>query len=165
MGVKLNRSGLAEHMGVSLPTVDRWVKEGMPVVQRGGRGVEWSFDLADVISWYAERTASARAGKVDDIEEIERRTAKAKMEKAELELAMAKSEVAPVSEFERAQSSLMASIRQNIMNVPSRAVLQLLGETDETIFKIKLRSELTTALEQAASADLEIPDDDDERGV
>ncbi len=160
MGVKLNRSGLAEHMGVSLPTVDRWVKSGAPVVRRGSRGVEWSFDLTDVISWYAERTADARAGAVDDIEEIERRTARAKMERAELELAIAKSEVAPVSEFERAQSAIMASIRQNIMNVPSRAVLQLLGETNESEFKRKLRAELTAALEQAARAEIEIDYDD-----
>ncbi|CAG2144468.1 hypothetical protein LMG31506_03012 [Cupriavidus yeoncheonensis] len=162
MGVRLNRSGLAEHVGVSLPTVDRWVKEGMPVLQRGGRGVEWSFDLADVIRWYADRKAEAAGGATDDLEEIEKRTARAKMEQAELALAKAKGEVAPLQEFERAQASMMAAIRQNVMNVPQRAVLQLLGETDEMTFKQKLRAELTLALEQAATADLTPPDDEDE---
>ncbi|UOV84349.1 terminase small subunit [Klebsiella pneumoniae] len=160
MGVKLNRSGLAEHMGVSLPTVDRWVKEGMPVVQRGARGVEWSFDLADVIRWWGDRKAAAAAGEVDDLSEIEKRTAKAKMEQVELALAEAKALVAPISEFERAQASMMAAIRQNVMNVPQRAVLQLLGETNETTFKQKLRAELVIALEQAAAADLTPPDED-----
>lgn len=164
MGVKLNRSGLAEHMAVSLPTIDRWVKDGMPVVTRGARGVEWSFDLADVIQWYAQRKAEAAGGAVDDLAEIEKRTARAKMEQAELALAQARSQVAPLSEFQRVQSSMMAIIRQNIMNVPQRAVLQLLGETDETTFKQKLRAELTLALEQSASADMDLddeePDDD-----
>ena len=162
MGVKLNRSGLAEHMGVSLPTIDRWVKDGMPVVQRGARGIEWSFDLADVISWYARRQAEAAGGATDDLKEIEKRTARAKMEQAELALAEAKGLVAPVAEFERAQAALMAAIRQNVMNVPQRAVLQLLGETDEGTFKRKLRAELVIALEQAAAADLTPPDDDNE---
>lgn len=161
MGVKLNRSGLAEHMGVSLPTIDRWVKEGMPVIQRGARGVEWAFDLPDVIRWWADRKVEAATGGVDDLGEIEKRTAKAKMEQAELALAEAKRLVAPVAEFERAQAAMMAAIRQNVMNVPQRAVLQLLGETNETTFKQKLRAELVLALEQSAAAEMMPPDDDD----
>ncbi|WP_441228967.1 terminase small subunit [Tardiphaga sp. 20_F10_N6_6] len=160
-GVKLNRSGLAEHMGVSLPTVDRWVKDGMPVVQRGARGVEWTFDLSEVIRWYAQRQVEAAGGAVDDLAEIEKRTARAKMERAELELAQARGQVAPIAEFQRVQSSMMAVIRQNIMNVPTRAVLQLLGCTDEMTFKQKLRAELVLALEQSASADLDVDDEDD----
>jgi len=161
MGVKLNRAGLAEYMGVALTSVDRWIKEGMPVVRRGSRGIEWEFDSAEVAKWYADRAVAAKVGEVDDLDEIERRTAKAKMEKAELELAQAKGEVAPVREFERAQSAMMAAIRQNVMNVASRAVLQLLGETDEIIFKQKLRAELTAALEASATADLTMPDNDE----
>ncbi len=162
MGVKLNRAGLAQHMDVSLPTIDRWVKDGMPVVQRGSRGIEWSFDLADVISWYARRQVDAAGGAVDDLAEIEKRTARAKMERAELEVAQARGLVAPIDEFQRVQSAMMAVIRQNIMNVPQRAVLQLLGETNETTFKQKLRAELTLALEQSAQADIDVSDDEDD---
>ena len=162
MSVKLNRAGLAEHMGVSLPTIDRWVKEGMPVVQRGARGVEWSFDLADVIRWWGDRKAEAAAGKIDDVAEIEKRTAKAKMEQAELALAQAKALVAPIRDFERAQAAGVAAIRANVMNVPQRVVVQLLGETDESTFKQKLRAELTLALETAAKADLVLSEDDAE---
>jgi phage terminase Nu1 subunit (DNA packaging protein) len=161
VGVKLNRSGLAEHMGVSLPTIDRWVKDGMPVVQRGARGIEWSFDLADVISWYARRQAEAAGGAVDDLKEIEKRTARAKMEQAELQLAQARALVAPIREFERAQAAVFAAIRANVMNVPQRVVVQLLGETNETAFKQKLRAELTLALESSANADLVLTDDDE----
>ena len=39
-------------------------------------------------------------------------------------------------------------------------VLQLLGESDETVFKTRLRAELTLALEQAAEAELELDDED-----
>jgi phage terminase Nu1 subunit (DNA packaging protein) len=148
-------------MDVSLPTIDRWVKDGMPVVQRGSRGIEWTFDLAEVISWYARRQVDAAGGAVDDLAEIEKRTARAKMEKEEFALARAKGVVAPIREFERVQSAMMASIRQNVMNVPQRAVLQLLGETNETAFKHKLRAELMLALEQSAKAELALDDDDD----
>lgn len=162
MGVKLNRSGLAEHMDVSLPTIDRWVKDGMPVVTRGSRGVEWAFDLAEVISWYTRRQVDAAGGAVDDLAEIEKRTARAKMEQAELALADARKLVAPIREFERAQAAIFAEIRTNVMNVPQRVVVQLLGCTDEVEFKQKLRAELTLALEAAATAQLVLDDDETE---
>lgn len=162
MGVKLNRAGLAEHMGISLPTVDRWVKEGMPVMQRGARGVEWAFDLAEVIRWWGDRKAEAAAGKIDDVAEIEKRTARAKMEQAELALAKDRNLVAPIRDFERAQAAVFAAIRANVMNVPQRVVIQLLGESNEAVFKQKLRAELTLALETAAKADLVLADDDEE---
>jgi phage terminase Nu1 subunit (DNA packaging protein) len=168
MGVKLNRAGLAEHMGISLPTVDRWVKEGMPVMQRGARGVEWAFDLADVIRWWGDRKAEAAAGKIDDVQEIEKRTARAKMETAELALAKERGLVAPIREFERAQAAAFAQIRANVMNVPQRVVVQLLGETNEAAFKKILRGELTLALVAAAEAELVLTEDetedDDENG-
>lgn len=163
MTVQLNRSSLAEHIGVSLPTIDRWVKEGMPVVQRGTRGTQWIFDLPDVIRWYGQRAAESAAGEnLTDLAEIERRTAHAKMEMAELELATKRGEVAAIRDFERAQAKAFAEIRTNVMNVPQRVVLQLLGETNETEFKTKLRAELTLALQAAAEADLTLADEDDQ---
>ncbi|MEX3924395.1 terminase small subunit [Paraburkholderia sp. BR10936] len=157
-----NRSGLAAAMGVALPTIDAWRKDGMPVVKVGGRGVEWEFSLKAVIAWRIKTQVDALStGQSTDMEEIERRTALAKMEKAELELSIAKGEVAPIKDFERVQTAVMATIQQNIMNVPQRVVLQLLGETSEAEFKKKLSAELRTALEQAASGDIDIPEEDE----
>ena len=151
-------------MGVSLPTVDRWIRDGCPTKQRGTKGVPWIFILSDVVAWWGERQRESAAGSAPtDVEDARRRKLSAEAAMAELELAKARGDVAPVREFEMAQSKMMAVIRTNILNVPSRAVFQLLGETDEKIFKTKLRSELTLALEQAVSEDLDIDlDADDE---
>lgn len=162
MTIQLNRAGIAQHMGVSLPTIDRWVKDGMPVVQRGSRGVEWVFDLPEVIRWRVERASrEAAADAPDGLDEIEKRTAQAKLQLVELELAKKRGEVAAIRDFERAQAKAFAEIRTNVMNVPQRVVIQLLGETNETEFKRKLRAELTLALQAAAEADLTLADDAD----
>jgi phage terminase Nu1 subunit (DNA packaging protein) len=159
----VNRQDLAAAMGVSLPTVDRWVRDGCPVKQRGRKGIAWEFVLGDVIAWWGERERANAAGSdTSDETELRRRQLLAATGKAELEFAIAKGEVAPVREFERAQAKAMAAIRANVMNVPARAVLQLLGETDETTFKQRLRAELTLALEQSAQMDFELGDDDDD---
>lgn len=162
-GNKVNRAELASVFGVSLPTIDVWVRNGCPFDVRGaGKGKPWVFDTADVAAW-RERVASAGKDDEDAIDEgkLRKRRQLAETRLAELELAKAMGEVAPIREFERAQAAIFATIRANVMNVPQRVVVQLLGETDETAFKSKLRAELTLALEKAASADLDIPEDEE----
>lgn len=152
-------------MGISLPTVNTWVRDGCPVKRRGTKGVAWEFVLPDVVAWWGNRQREAAGGVVDDIKEIDKRTARAKMETAELALAKERGLVASVREFERVQSAVFAQIRANVMNVPQRVVVQLLGETNEVVFKQKLRAELTLALEASAESDPVLDDeteDDDE---
>lgn len=53
-GRAVNRTELASLCGVSLPTIDTWVKRGCPFSERGSKGQEWKFDTAAVISWRIE---------------------------------------------------------------------------------------------------------------
>lgn len=82
--------------------------------------------------------------------------------RAELQLAKERGEVALIDEFARVQSARYAIIRQNIMQVPQRAVLQLLGCTQETEFKAKLKDELTLALKTAAETEPDLTDETDD---
>ncbi len=162
-GQIVTRAGLAVVFGVALPTVDSWVRSGCPFVVRGGRGKEWQFNTADVSSWLKEKAREEAVGDGPvDIDEARLRKLAAEAEMAELELAKAKGEVASIRDFERVEASKNTIIRQNIMNVPGRAVLQLLGCTDEIEFKEKLRAELFLALETAAKSDLELSDEEDQ---
>ena len=162
MGVKVNRQGLADSFGAAPPAIDRWIKQGCPISKRGSRGVEWEFDLADVIRWrvdVAVREATGDGPSNMDAAKLRKMSAEAEL--AELELAKAVGDVAPIRDFERTTARLMSTIQTNVMNVPARAVLQLLGCTDETEFKTKMRAELTLALEQSAAAEVEIDDADE----
>lgn len=88
----------------------------------------------------------------------------AQADQAELDLAKAKGEVAPVAEFERAQARMAAEVRANVMNVPARVVLSLLGETNESRFKAVLRTELAAALAQSEGCALLEADADPDLG-
>ena len=59
----------------------------------------------------------------------------------------------------KVQSKIFSVIRTNMMNVPQRVVLQLLGEKDASKFKQILRVEIIRALESAV--DFEIAEEDD----
>lgn len=159
--MKVNRGELSDVFGVSPPTVDAWVRAGCPIEKKGGRGIQAEFDTAKVAKWLKDRAVADATGDTQqDADEIERRTKRAKMLQAELELRKAMGEVAPIAEFERAQAARYALIRQNCINIPGRAVLQLLGETDEATFKRKLRAEVILALDAAATAALDLAADE-----
>ncbi|MCB8769396.1 terminase small subunit [Acinetobacter soli] len=159
-GQIVNRTGLSEVFGVALTTVDSWVRQDCPVVVRGrGKGQEWQFNTAQIAKWLQDKAADDATGEIPDINLLKLRKAKAETELAELELAEKKGQVALIAEFERAQAVVFGIIRSNMMNIPQRAVLQLLGETDARIFKEKLKAEIVLALETASEAELE--DDED----
>jgi phage terminase Nu1 subunit (DNA packaging protein) len=162
-GMLVNRAKLAEVFDVALTTIDTWVKKGCPVHQRGAKGIEWQFNTADVARWREDERAKQAAGTApDDMDKLDLRKAQADTLRAELELAKARDEVAPVAEFEKATSRMLATIRTNALNIPARAALRLLGETNETTFKRILREEITLALETSAESDVALEDEDED---
>ena len=56
----LNRAELAKAFGVSLTTVDAWVRRGCPYVSRGSNGREWQFDPLAVAHWRLGNQDEAR---------------------------------------------------------------------------------------------------------
>lgn len=54
----LSRQQLAGLMGVHADTVTDYVREGMPVVTRGGRGKESEYDALKCMAWWREQQGS-----------------------------------------------------------------------------------------------------------
>lgn len=146
-GKSVNRTDLAAIFGVSMPTVDRWVVNGMPVVKQGSRGVSAEFNTAECFEWLRNTAVDEATGKVlADDATIERRMKTAKMVKAELDLEKEKGLLAPVAQMEFAVSNVFANLRAKMRIIPSRAYGALVGEDDETKWKATLMQEIDTAL-------------------
>ncbi len=162
----VSRASLANLQGVSPPTVDAWVRQGCPVVARGGRGKEWKFDNSEVTSWRIDRkVAEATGAERADEEELRRRKLAAETELAELELAKARGDVVGVAQIERNLSSLFAEIRTNVRNIPDRVVSSLIGMTSEREFKEILLREIDLVLSALSESDVIIESDDEDAEV
>lgn len=169
-GQTLNRTEMADHLGIAMPTLDDWVRRGCPVVSRGGRGRAWQYNTADVREWRDQDIREEMAGTATaSTDELKRRKLQAETEQAELDLARAKGQVVPVAQFERAMSIAFGEVRARLRNVvPSRAGRRLVGEGDETRIKAVLREEIDQVLEALADdaliaeEDLDIDAGDDE---
>ena len=53
--MNVNKKRLAEIFGVDPRTIERWQVQGLPHVSGGGKGMEVTFDSAQVIEWYVQR--------------------------------------------------------------------------------------------------------------
>lgn len=161
-GQKVNRSELSAIFGVSLPTVDAWVRSGCPGVKMGsGKGGGWEFDTAEVALWLQKRAADEAGGaEAVDEDTVKRKRAKIALMSDELELAKQLGLVAPVADFERAQARLFAVLRQSIMTVPARVSMSLVGEKSELRIKAVLATELSAALTKVSELDFDLAEDD-----
>jgi phage terminase Nu1 subunit (DNA packaging protein) len=166
-GNKVNRSGLAAVFGVSLPTVDAWVRAGCPFDQRGGvGGQQWEFDTADVARWREQRAADDAGGAdVADEVALKKRRLKAETLAAELDLLERRNLVAPLEQMERVLTRAMAEVQSNLRgNLIARCASQLIGETDERKFKAVMLAEVDAVLESLADLDLTAEDTDVDNG-
>ncbi|ATG35911.1 putative terminase small subunit [Phaeobacter piscinae] len=169
-GREVNRTELAEINGVSLPTVESWVRRGCPVVQRGGRGRAWQFNTAEVRNWReddirAEASNATHANK----DELLLRKLRAETEQVELDLAKAREQVVPVDQFERAMTKAFGEVRAGLRNaLPGRVARRLLGESDETKMKEVMLDEVDQILLVLSDSDLihecDLEIEDDEEG-
>ena len=47
----VGKDTLASLLDVSLTSVERWIRDGMPVTQRGDQFQDWMFDMSEVKHW------------------------------------------------------------------------------------------------------------------
>jgi hypothetical protein len=47
----VNKAGMAQLMGVSLKTIDNWIRKGAPVLEPGSNGVSYKIDATAFLEW------------------------------------------------------------------------------------------------------------------
>lgn len=84
--LSVNKGELARLFRVSVPTIDRWIQQGCPIIEGGSNGVAYQFDVRAVKAWRGE------------VEERERQAATERQEQlnaAQAELFGAGEQLAP----------------------------------------------------------------------
>ena len=164
-GRQVNRSELAAVFGVSLTTVDTWVRAAMPVVQpAAGKGKPWIFDTAAVNRWREQRAAAEAAGQeVQDEAALRLRKLAAEAKSAELKLAHEMNLVAPLDEVERTWSRILSEVQSTLRGrLIVRLASQLVGETNERTFKRIALEEVDAVLQSLSEMEIDESDEDSE---
>lgn len=121
-GQRVNRAELADLFGVSLPTVDAWIRDGCPFAVKGAKGREWAFESATVHRWLVDRAvADVAAGYEGEIgvitaDEAKRRKAVADAVVAEIGADDALDEVVNRHEAAADVAGFCISLRTGLSN-------------------------------------------------
>jgi phage terminase Nu1 subunit (DNA packaging protein) len=121
--VLLNKWQLAEALGVSGNTIDRWRQSGMPVVAEGSNGRAYAFDAGECLAWREARDAEADA---------ERRAAEEHVRQLRLDLdpvaATRREHLSPAEQRESYEAALryMQAARQRRELVQAEQVVDML---------------------------------------
>ncbi|MBS0346642.1 MAG: DUF1441 family protein [Proteobacteria bacterium] len=147
-----NKAGLAEFFGVSLPTIDAWIRKGCPAVQRGNLSTPWVFDLLAVAEWRFSGSAD-NDGELDP-ERLSPADRKAwyEGESRRRDLRERDRELIPAAEVEQAAATAVAAIDESMRHLQSRLVTMIDLPPDAiTLVGGLLRSELEALEEQLSS--------------
>lgn len=125
--VLVNRNGIAQVLGVSTPTVTKYVEQGLPVHQRGSRGVAWEFDAGNCVAWMLERREKQILRRLgfDDGEDLtleaaRTRLAMAQTESAELKNAVMRGDVVPARDVLEHWADQIVRVRTHLRSIPSQ---------------------------------------------
>ncbi|MAE21826.1 MAG: hypothetical protein CMK92_05285 [Pseudomonas sp.] len=155
----VNQTQLAEILGVSYPTVRRYVKNGMPYLEKGaaGAGQSYEFDAGECVQWLIkfkldEQTTQSQPDDQDPnantAKELQRRKLQAETEIVEIELAKKKGLVVLIEDAVACISDSVATVRAQLLNLPRRAAPLVVGETDEGTVKDTLEHEVDEILQE-----------------
>lgn len=150
----------ADIFGVSSSTVDKWLRQGCPYVEKGNKSKAWVINSAEVSKWLRAREVEALGVDTTTADELRKRKLAAETGKAELELAKSRGDVIPLRRVERALSNTFAEFRIRLLNIPGRVATQIIGESEEDKIKAAVRDELLLALNVLDEFSLAEKDDD-----
>lgn len=144
----VNKFQLAALFDKSIPTIDSWIRRGMPFIQQGDKSTEWQFDTSLVAKWREEQAVAAILGNTKDVEfeEARRRKIAAEAGILEIELQQKRREVISTEEVAHGLSHAYLTLKQRLRTIPERVVPQLIAEDDEQICRELLLNEIDDAL-------------------
>ncbi len=134
----VNRQQLAVLMGVHPDTVTHSAKDGMPVLDPGGRGKESRYDAVECLDWQRQRIGkNAR-------EAAQTRLFTRNAEIAEMKLAQLRGELVPLVEVQKAGQAQVLAWRGKVLGLSRRMVqLGAIPATSEARAKEACRDVLT----------------------
>lgn len=149
-GRRLNKTEIADVFGVSLQTVEQWVRKGL-ACEKSAR--ELLFNSAQVAA-FLERQAEIRAAesaKPADLEEARARKTAAEAELAEIAVAKARGQLVEIDLVAKAVSDEYAATRAKLLSLPSKLGPTLAIETASIACQDLIERGIVEALEELST--------------
>jgi phage terminase Nu1 subunit (DNA packaging protein) len=158
-GKLVNRAELSELCGVSVVTIDNWVRDGAPFVRRPVRkGVgQWEFAAGAVFQWRLDRERQSALGDLAQVDEAEARRRKLAAEAglAELDLQLKNGGAVAVADQERVWVQMVGAARARLLSIPTKLGPTIAIENDPILCQSLIQGAMVEALMELSGFDPE----------
>lgn len=154
----LSQVEMAEVLDVSTVTLRDWTRNGCPVKEAGAKGRAAKYDTADVIKWREEQAAGSALNEDHTkvtADEANRRKTLAEARLAELKLEEARGAVVNIEASCMALDAILAKCRARLLAIPGALAQALTNEPEPAVIRDKVFDEISEALNELSSGDLE----------
>lgn len=155
-------SDLAEHFKFSVQAVSKWTVRGCPIVEKGGVGKPYIFDLDKVKKWYADysrKNTGDNGGGVQGTLNLGQESARLnsfKADLAELDLKTRLGELVDAEEVRTVWLKLITATRSKLIVLPKKLAPQVYGCKTQAETVAVLEAEIHDILRDLAAPDFTI---------
>jgi terminase small subunit / prophage DNA-packing protein len=144
----VNREELAGILAVAPTTVDRFVRSGCPIIERGKTSQGHRLNTAHVIGWLRERERGAAGDGDGDSSQaaVRRRLTLAQAELAEMKAAERRGQMVAIEDVMPAIAEGLANVRSRLMAMPGRLAVTLALVSDPAQIERAIEDEVRGAL-------------------
>ncbi|MBS0289285.1 MAG: terminase small subunit [Proteobacteria bacterium] len=151
----VNRTELSSIFGKNVSTIDNWIRQGMPYIEKGSKGIGWMFDTSKCIAWRETKLREdASSNEKIDLDEAKRRKIAAEAKLLEIELQKKQEEVILRLDVEQGLTHAYLTIKQRLRTLPDRIVPQL-AQSDEQFARELLINEIDDILQELSQLDFD----------
>jgi len=148
----VNRSNLADVLGVALTTVDTYRRQGMPIAQEGSQGKEFQFDTKEVIEWLITlKVGGGEGGKVSTYEMSRAREKAATARMKELQLEEMEGRMLDVDDIMAPIEEQYGVVKSRVQAIPGRMAQTLAPELSAAAVERMLKAEINQALAELST--------------
>lgn len=129
----VNRTELAEILGISMPTVTAWMGDGLPYIDGGGKGKPFKFETTEVLEWWADNKRRRKnrpdaannpftepGDQPESYDEADRRKMVAAADRAELILAKEAGKVVEIDDVAAVMAEMHVRVRTRLLGVGNK---------------------------------------------
>jgi phage terminase Nu1 subunit (DNA packaging protein) len=150
----VNRTELSLIFGKNVSTIDQWIRQGMPYIEKGSKGTGWIFDTSKAISWREDKLKDeVFSPERIELDEAKRRKIAAEAAILEIELQSKRRAVLSREEVEQSLTHTFITLKQRLRTIPERLAPQILNENDEQGVRELLLNEIDDALLELSQLD------------
>lgn len=164
-GKLVNKTELAEIVGVHERTISRWQKNGLPILADGTRGYDNRYDTVEVIDWMVQREIENRitdhGGSAQDFYDYEAERARLTHHQANMAAMDEKTKAGkliPADVVANAWGGLVSAFRARTLGIPTKVAPKLIGLTSLAQIQALLKEEVYQALSELSNYDPEVND-------